>query len=696
MNAITRTTLVAVLVALSLALGVRAAEPRVPGLRVRYFAGDDCTHLVAEDISRTLAVDPVFSKRAGEHPKSQKKVSVRFDGHLVVPEDGLYQFKLSTFGYGNLSIDGQQVLPLWATSHTVREHTASVNLKAGVRPITVRWRNHSLDERHMDWQWQGPSDKAYRPLDDALTVSTWEGMPPHLAESLSPDATRVPGVRADFYAGIDFAKHLDTKLLADVNLLMPFKDDDRGAFSARFSGVFMAEKEQEHELDLKVTDGGVRLWLGDRLVVDEWRSGKKDVSKPVVLAAGPNPFRCEYFQGGGNRSLRLRFNVRKGTESPGVFMVLPTEELTAAKPFIVFIFVGHSVMRGDGRQTVKDIDVDIWDFDAATGRGPWRRFASEGDNVGPAKPFLQELAKAYPDYRFGAIRVVGNGTGAASYQKDTELFARIVQCVKSVRSSAQIAGVATCLGWMESHDEKKAQEFLPNYLRFIADLRQALGTPDLPILASHIEGAWEGTREDKGSWSMINKAYKTLPDQVKHLQVIPVDGIPTYDTHHFTTEGDAIWGQRAMKTAQALDAVGRARKLWDQRPIAASAFVPQTRPDEATDEKAPVAAVVRAKLIRHSRSRSLEQLGPYTHLLVVSEYRIVEVKEGRLDERDIIVIQHSVSDRKPTLAMTAKVGETHLLTLVPWASQRKLHGLAMDDDLVEIERDRYYARRSRP
>jgi hypothetical protein len=373
---------------------------------------------------------------------------------------------------------------------------------------------------------------------------------------------------------------------------------------------------------------------------------------------------------------------------------------TAPKPSIAFIFVGHSVMRGDGRETVPDQEgLDIWDFD--NGRGIWRRFvskgaAAEGQGTGPAKPFLQELAKAYPECRFGAIRVCRNGIRAADYQKNTDMFRTIVQSVKEARRQGfVIGGVASCLGWMEqviaSRDKATATAFEENYLRFIDDLRAAIEAPELPVFASQIEGRlYPPLKDESATLFWLDIFYSSLPGQREQLAVISVEGIPTSDTHHFTTEGDALWGKRALAFAQQLKVVEQAKALWVKQPLVQPALEGAGLPKAAPmDEKAPTLAVVRAKLLRHTKPLKNAE---YKHRLVVSEYEIVQVLEGRLDEPKIIVIQHSIRDRKPTPAFDYKLGEIHRLALTPWRTQSKLHSEALDDDIVDLEREWYFAR----
>ncbi len=65
-------------------------------------------------------------------------------------------------------------------------------------------------------------------------------------------------------------------------------------------------------------DDGVRMWLDNVLVLDDWREGAaRDVSTDVTLGARPYSFRIEYFERSGVASIRFSiFQLPVGTPSP--------------------------------------------------------------------------------------------------------------------------------------------------------------------------------------------------------------------------------------------------------------------------------------------------------------------------------------------------------------------------------------------
>ena len=119
----------------------------------------------------------------------------------------------------------------------------------------------------------------------------------------------VPGLRAEYFDGYD-----DGAVLARVE---PGIDHDWGAdspgdgvgadhFSARWTGMITASTTATYTLAVE-TDDGVRLWIGDRLVIDDWKGQLVTRNEATVtLSAGvPTPIRFEYFELDLDASARL-------------------------------------------------------------------------------------------------------------------------------------------------------------------------------------------------------------------------------------------------------------------------------------------------------------------------------------------------------------------------------------------------------
>jgi alpha-D-xyloside xylohydrolase len=81
-------------------------------------------------------------------------------------------------------------------------------------------------------------------------------------------------------------------------------------FSARWTGELSAAESGEHEIGVE-GDDGFRLWLDDKLVVDEWAvGGARFGGHRVTLREGQTlKLRIDFFQDGGGRVLRLAWRT---------------------------------------------------------------------------------------------------------------------------------------------------------------------------------------------------------------------------------------------------------------------------------------------------------------------------------------------------------------------------------------------------
>ena len=81
-------------------------------------------------------------------------------------------------------------------------------------------------------------------------------------------------------------------------------------FSARWQGELVAPESGEYEIGVE-GDDGFRLWLDDKLVVEDWAdAAARWRSTRITLRAGQAVrVRIDYYQGGGERALRLAWRT---------------------------------------------------------------------------------------------------------------------------------------------------------------------------------------------------------------------------------------------------------------------------------------------------------------------------------------------------------------------------------------------------
>lgn len=136
-----------------------------------------------------------------------------------------------------------------------------------------------------------------------------------------------PGLAVQYFAGINFntpkGKGIDK--VVDHDWPGPPLADPPGGlerldnFSARWEGFLVAPEDGEYEIGVS-GDDGFRLYLDGRKAVEDWsQNAERYRSTKVILSKGQKvPLKLEFFQGGGNRVIRLGWrtpsDIRKRNE----------------------------------------------------------------------------------------------------------------------------------------------------------------------------------------------------------------------------------------------------------------------------------------------------------------------------------------------------------------------------------------------
>jgi alpha-D-xyloside xylohydrolase len=123
-----------------------------------------------------------------------------------------------------------------------------------------------------------------------------------------------PGLALEYFDGVSFDKAVSRTVDTVVDHRWPGPPlgspppglDKLERFAARWQGELVASESGEHEIGVE-GDDGFRLWLDGKLVVEDWaEAGARYRSTRMPLRAGQAVrLRIDYFQGGGERALRL-------------------------------------------------------------------------------------------------------------------------------------------------------------------------------------------------------------------------------------------------------------------------------------------------------------------------------------------------------------------------------------------------------
>jgi beta-glucosidase len=120
-----------------------------------------------------------------------------------------------------------------------------------------------------------------------------------------------PGLRAEYFANDKLqGPPAITRVDADVNFdwtaLAPAPGLNHDTFSVRWTGELVSQVSGEYRLG-GAADDGIRIWLENKLLVDDWGfHNERSVTTPVHLEGGhAYPIRIEYFQHNWDAIARL-------------------------------------------------------------------------------------------------------------------------------------------------------------------------------------------------------------------------------------------------------------------------------------------------------------------------------------------------------------------------------------------------------
>ncbi|MCZ7575293.1 MAG: PA14 domain-containing protein [Ardenticatenaceae bacterium] len=189
---------------------------------------------------------------------------------------GTYRFSATCDDGMRVWVDGTPIINEWY-DHPATTHTTDVNLSGGDHALVVEY---------------------YENLDKAVAQVSWTPVPVTTAEWLGEyyDNRWLAGpaalVRRDAEIDFDWGSGAPDWRLGIDNFSV------RWTRTLHFPGGHYEFKT--------VTDDGVRLYVDDRLIIDQWHSmARKQFKEGIELSAGLHTIRMEYFEESGGAMAKL-------------------------------------------------------------------------------------------------------------------------------------------------------------------------------------------------------------------------------------------------------------------------------------------------------------------------------------------------------------------------------------------------------
>ena len=230
---------------------------------------------------------------------------------------------------------------------------------------------------------------------------------------------------------------------------------------------------------------------------------------------------------------------------------------------VVFLHIGHSNMAGrattpaDLKPFFYDVDPQLWSYGKG---GTWRAAReplapddSTGNAAGPGMALLRTaLSKAAPDTHFISIGHGHSGSfggTCAGFRKNALLYDIVMGPARELKGRVTFGGIFTMLGQSEYRFPPNVQMMLADCLAAIAsEMRADLEDPEIPFIVGDYEAGI--SRADIAPTSRngqtITAQLRMAPDKISRAAVVPTEGLPMQDTHHFNMAGHKGWAERAI------------------------------------------------------------------------------------------------------------------------------------------------------
>jgi hypothetical protein len=153
-------------------------------------------------------------------------------------------------------------------------------------------------------------------------------------------------------------------------------------------------------------------------------------------------------------------------------------------------------------------------------------------------------------FAIGLIPCAKNSSSIGQWQRDLSDQTLYGSCLKRARAASpmgKIAGILFFQGETDALDPLQYPEFKPNaadwaklFTRFVADFRQDLADPELPVVFAQL-GSNTGP-EAFTNWEVVKEQQKSI--QLPMTAMITTDDLLLLDGLHFTAESYQIIGSR--------------------------------------------------------------------------------------------------------------------------------------------------------
>jgi hypothetical protein len=270
---------------------VPAPAPAAGGLSGEYFANKTLSG--SSKVRTDATIDFNWATGAPMSNIPADNFSVRWTGSVAVPKTGAYTFYLTGDDGVRMWVNGKQIINGWQ-DQSAKEYQATVQLDSTKRAdIKVEY---------------------YENGGDAVSKLAWSG--PELTRQIVPASVfsnRASGLKATYYAysgNGQLGNTIASATTETVNFAwktgQPQANVPADRFGATWAGTITAPITGTYTLTTE-SDDGVRVWVDDKLVIDNWsdHSLRQDSASVMFEANKARTIKLAYYENGGDATMRF-------------------------------------------------------------------------------------------------------------------------------------------------------------------------------------------------------------------------------------------------------------------------------------------------------------------------------------------------------------------------------------------------------
>ncbi|MEN8157397.1 MAG: glycoside hydrolase family 3 C-terminal domain-containing protein [Bacteroidota bacterium] len=174
----------------------------------------------------------------------------------------------------------------------------------------------------------------------------------HFLTAIDDNGETVNGLRAAYFDGLNLegevqCSRIDDKIDYSWGWAAPCESVTKNAYSVRWSGKINAPKTGAYKIGLSATEGGVRLFLDGKIVIDRWGDPENEITEARFNAINENV--GFYMESGSAHDIKVEFHkkmnrntVRLEWAVPGKKSPVDDAVKLAAESEAAIIFAGLS------------------------------------------------------------------------------------------------------------------------------------------------------------------------------------------------------------------------------------------------------------------------------------------------------------------------------------------------------------------